>query len=85
MPVVFPTEVRVDTQPNSSSISAPIRVDEMRPMTKKQVLEMSGIRVDDSPLHGQNWRLLRNFNNDFDNLFILQKWQSTLGRPNVTL
>lgn len=39
-PVVSPNGVLVAIQPNSSRISAPIRVEEMRPMTKKQVLQI---------------------------------------------
>lgn len=57
-PVVWPMGVRVATQPYSSKISAPICVDEMRPMTKKDVLQsqlkhVAGMR-DDSPLQCQD-------------------------------
>jgi hypothetical protein len=38
-PVVLPRGVRVAIHPYSSRISAPIPVDEMRPMTKKHVLD----------------------------------------------
>ena len=37
-PVVIPSGVLVEIHPYSSRISAPVRVDEMRPMTKKHVL-----------------------------------------------
>lgn len=37
-PVVRPSGVLVAIQPYSSNISAPMRVDDKRPMTKKQVL-----------------------------------------------
>lgn len=44
-PVVSPNGVLVAIQPNSSRISAPIRVEEMRPMTKKQVLSNSLVPI----------------------------------------
>ena len=86
-PVVLPNAVRVAIHPCSSSISAPIRVDESSPRTKKQVL-MSVITVNgehDLPSHRKDWRLLGNLDNAFDDFFVFQEWQAASSRAYITL